>query len=52
MEKIAATLTPKATAEQAGKKILKGVTGEGGFLERTRQVSNDLYAKLDAAIPA
>lgn len=52
VERIAATLTPKATAEQAGKKILKGVTSEGGFIERTRQASNQLYAKLDAAIPA
>lgn len=51
VERIAATLAPKATAEQAGRSILRGIKGEGGFIERTKQASNQLYAKLDEAIP-
>lgn len=52
VEDIAATLVPKSSAENAGRAITQGIRGPGGFLDRTKQISDHLYDELDAAIPA
>ncbi len=51
VEKTAMGLSPRTTAGEAGKSVQRGVTGEGGFIARTREKSNELYDKLDEAIP-
>lgn len=40
-----------ATAEQAGKAIKEGVTGEGGFIDRFKANQTQLYGQLDRYIP-
>lgn len=52
VEDIASTLVPKSSAENAGRAITQGIRGPGGFLDRTKQISDRLYEDLDAAIPA
>ena len=39
------------SAEDAGRAIEKGVTGEGGFVSRFKATQDKLYDKLDAFIP-
>lgn len=39
-------------AETAGRSIEKGVTGEGGFMDRFRATQDKLYGDLDKHIPA
>lgn len=46
----AAKLAPKSTAEQAGRAIQKGVSGEGGFTEKFKAQQETLYNKLDEHI--
>jgi hypothetical protein len=47
LEKQANTLSPRASAEQAGRAIEKGVRGEGGFVETFKAKQSDLYNELD-----
>lgn len=54
LDDMAARLSPRGTTvtpEQAGQTILRGIEGPGGFLDRFRGQSSQLYAELDAAIP-
>lgn len=44
-------VAPGADAESAGRAIRQGIVGPGGFQERTRGVTDRLYANLDAQIP-
>jgi hypothetical protein len=43
-------LAPGADAESAGRAITRGVNGPGGFMERTGQVQERLYGRLDEHI--
>ena len=51
LEAQAATLAPKSSAEQAGRLIFKGISGEGGFVDQFKQVQGKLYDQLDQFIP-
>jgi hypothetical protein len=51
IEKQAAKLAPKSSAEQAGRAIEKGITGDGGFREAFKAKQSELYSKLDSQIP-
>lgn len=51
LERTAGSLAPKATAEQAGRAIQRGISGEGGFTEQFRSTQGQLYDKLDDFIP-
>lgn len=48
----AENLYRQASGERAGRAIERGITGEGGFIPRTRAISDALYGRLDEAIPA
>lgn len=48
---VADSLSTKASPEQAGRAIERGITGPGGFMQSFRQVSNQLYAAVDNFIP-
>lgn len=50
IEKLASTLSPKATAEQAGRAVTKGISGEGGFVESFKKKQGELYDSLDKHI--
>jgi hypothetical protein len=50
IEKQASVLAPKSSAEQAGRGIEKGITGEGGFKEAFKAKQKDLYRSLDEQI--
>lgn len=41
-----------ASGERAGREITRGISGPGGFVDRTRQTSNALYDELGKQIPA
>jgi hypothetical protein len=41
-----------ASGERAGRAVEQGIRGEDGFVARTRQTADDLYRRLDDAIPA
>lgn len=47
IERLASQLAPKASGEQAGRAITKGVTGEGGFIEQFKAKSSANYDQLD-----
>lgn len=47
IERLAAELSPKASGEQAGRAITKGVTGEGGFIDQFKAKSSANYDALD-----
>jgi hypothetical protein len=47
IEDLADSLAPQASGEQAGRAILKGVTGEGGFVDQFKSTAQTLYDKLD-----
>jgi hypothetical protein len=47
LEKQASSLSPKASAEQAGRAIERGVRGEGGFVETFKAKQGQLYDDLD-----
>lgn len=49
---LGANTRTRPSAEDAGRAIEKGVTGEGGFLDRTKAVWTQLDDKLAARIPA
>jgi hypothetical protein len=54
LDDMAVRLSPRGTTvtpEQAGQAIVRGIEGPGGFLDRFRSQSSQLYAQLDAAIP-
>lgn len=47
VERQAGKLSPKASAEQAGRAIERGVRGEGGFVEQFKAKQSELYNELD-----
>jgi len=47
IERQANQLSPKASAEQAGRAIERGVRGEGGFVENFKAKQSQLYDELD-----
>ncbi|QWP74608.1 hypothetical protein J5226_12950 [Lysobacter sp. K5869] len=50
LQAAAERLSPRASAERAGRAIDRGITGEGGFKEQTKAVQTRLYDTLDAQI--
>lgn len=52
LDTIASKLAPHSDPARVGRVIERGVTGPGGFMDRFKQTSRDLYGKLDAFIPA
>jgi hypothetical protein len=50
IERLATQLAPKASGEQAGRAITKGISGEGGFIEKFKQISTKNYDALDAHV--
>ena len=51
VDEIADRLSPAMSAERAGDIISKGLTGEGGFVDRFQAAQKIAYGKLDALIP-
>lgn len=51
LETQAAALAPKSSAEQAGRQITRGMSGEGGFIDQFKSTQKQLYDKLDEFIP-
>lgn len=47
IENLAGKLAPKASGEQAGKAITKGISGERGFVEKFKAKSGENYNELD-----
>lgn len=50
-EQVADSLSKVSTPELAGAAIEKGISGEGGFIQRFKQAQTALYNKLDEFIP-
>lgn len=50
VEKIATSLSPKSSGEQAGRAIQRGVTGEGGFVQQFKTKQEALFNELDKHI--
>lgn len=51
IERQAATLAPKSSAEQAGRTIERGISGEGGYVETFKAKQQQLFDDLDEFIP-
>lgn len=51
IERLAAQLAPRASGEQAGRAIQRGVSGPGGFLERFKAQSAANYNEIDKFVP-
>lgn len=58
VDRIASGLSPNATAENAGRSIVKGIEGKTGtnfspdsFMGQTQKIMNQLYENLDKHIP-
>jgi hypothetical protein len=47
LEQLAGSLAPKASGEQAGRAITKGIEGGNGFIEKFKAKSTDNYNELD-----
>jgi len=47
IDRLANSLSPAASGEQAGRAIVKGVTGEGGFLQQFKDKTAANYSALD-----
>lgn len=47
LERLASQLAPRASAERAGRAIQRGISGEGGFIERFKAQSKANYDQLD-----
>ena len=51
VEDIAGRFSPKMEDVTAGKKVLEGLTGPGGFVDRSGTKAQKLYAAVDKAVP-
>lgn len=51
MESIAGRLSPMADPAKAGRTIERGISGAGGFMDRFKAESANLYGKLDNVFP-
>lgn len=47
IESLANRLAPRASGEQAGRSIQRGITDSGGFLDTFKRRSSQLYAEID-----
>lgn len=52
IESLATQLSPKASGEQAGRAIQRGVSGSGGFVESFKAKSGSNYNELDKHVKA
>jgi hypothetical protein len=52
VEGLASKLSPNADPAKAGVTIERGITGDGGFVDRFKAKSGELYDKLDNFLPA
>jgi len=55
IDQVARDLSPRGravTPEQAGRAVVQGIEGPGGFIEQFRNRSDQLYRRLDDSIPA
>jgi hypothetical protein len=50
VERTASSLAPKASGEQAGRAIQRGITDQGGFLDTFKKKSGQLYGEIDQHI--
>lgn len=48
---LADSLSPSAGAEKGGRAIIRGISGEGGFMERFRATSGALYDQVERLLP-
>lgn len=48
---LADDLSPRASPEQAGRAIEKGITGPGGFMSEFRRKASTLYDEVDKFVP-
>ena len=51
IEDRATQLAGRTSAEQAGRTIERGISGEGGFIDRFRATQNRLYTELEELVP-
>lgn len=51
MESIASRLSPATDPAKAGRVIERGISGAGGFMDRFKEESRQLYSKLDQVFP-
>lgn len=51
VNQVTQAMTRNASAEQAGRTIQRGITGEGGFVGRFKATAKGLYDRLDSQIP-
>jgi hypothetical protein len=51
VENLASKLSPAAEPAKAGIAIERGITGQGGFVDRFKQNANSLYDQLDQYLP-
>lgn len=52
VQQIAGRLSPRGDAASAGRAIERGITGSGGFLDRTGRQAAQLYDEVDQFLPA
>lgn len=51
VRQVADSMSAKASPEQAGRGIERGIIGPGGFMSEFRRAASDLYGKVDQFIP-
>ena len=51
VNQLADSLSPSAGAEKGGRAIIRGITGDGGFMERFRATSGALYDEVERLLP-
>lgn len=51
LDSVASRLAPKAEPAKAGLAIERGITGPGGFIDRFKSKSGELYDQLDKYLP-
>lgn len=51
VNRLADSLSPSAGAEKGGRAIIRGITGDGGFMERFRATSGALYDEVERLLP-
>jgi hypothetical protein len=51
VNQLADSLSPSAGAEKGGRAVIRGITGDGGFMERFRATSGALYDEVERLLP-
>jgi hypothetical protein len=49
--RLADSLSPSAGAEKGGRAIIRGITGDGGFMDRFRATTRALYDEVERLLP-